>query len=97
MAWHHGSKNQQDFYVDSQECEQTAVQMYPPAIVTSQPADTGRTRTSCQQTLSGMECESRPAGITTFNPWQSYDANAQVRVNAINACLLAKGYRYGSR
>ena len=89
MGWTRPDTTAAQFYQDKMQCEQEAVQMYPPSYVRNtyqSPA-----MTSCQNYGSHVECMTTP-GATYAQP--GYDANGASRNMAIGECLRGKGYTY---
>ena len=93
MGWTRPDTTAQQFYQDRQECEQAAVQMYPPAY-----ASTGGYQspamTECRSFGAQVECSTMPGA---YHPGPMTDANAMNRNMAISQCLRGKGYTYQVR
>ena len=89
MGWTRPGTTASEFYQDKMQCEQQAVQMYPPAYV--QNSYQSPAITSCQNYGNHVECMTNP-GATYSRP--GYDASAVNRNMAIGECLRARGYVY---
>jgi hypothetical protein len=89
MGWTRPDTTASEFYQDKMQCEQQAVQMYPPSYAHNtyqSPA-----MTSCQTYGNHVECMTNPGTVSTT---PGYDANAVNRNMAIGECLRGKGYVY---
>lgn len=89
MGWTRPDTTAAEFYQDKMQCEQQALQMYPPAAARStyqSPA-----MTSCQNYGNHVECMTTPGAAYTQ---PGYDVNGTSRNMAIGDCLRGKGYTY---
>lgn len=99
FAWHHPSKNQNDFNRDKYNCERQAANMYPIHMVQEQSAPPVRapqsSTTNCDSLGYSIRCTTTPD--STYSPKGNYipppyDANNNNRRNAISSCMQADGW-----
>lgn len=92
--WHHPQKSKEAFYADSQDCEITALRMYP-QILSHQEVRPGYQQpstTHCTQQSTGQtSCTTVPG---TFVPpdFKAIDINQSNRQDAFFNCLRALGW-----
>lgn len=97
-GWTKPGVTQQAANVDQYQCEQEAAKMFPAAMVTitppTYPVATPPAQTSCINIGGGVtNCMTTPVAKPYPVIPYTQDANAGNRSNAIDSCLLARGYQ----
>jgi hypothetical protein len=90
--WNRPNTTEAQFRADLYLCQQQAAIAYRPAIV--QPTPSGRT--DCTAYGNNLSCTTRP-GVDTAMYANAADAHAAqaAQPGAVEACLVARGYRRG--